>query len=248
MMGEINVKKITALFLILILFSCGSDKGDANKEFAKKGTFELMEEIEKDEYTHPEDGNLTEKQVEMYLAVKKAEVSYAKQAAQNLKQKTEKFDEKEKQEKKPGVRDYITAFKALGDVADFVTADLRAAKKLGYNTKEYQWVRETIIITNVAVWTDTSKKAAAKSFNTVLEQLKQQRDAAATEEQKALFDEQIKSFAETIEEMKTENQEQDGITEHNKKLLDKYKDKIKGLAAELNKWQYLDDKMDSGDE
>lgn len=234
------MKKFAFLLMVLVLFSCGSKEENIEKEFSKKGTMELMEEIEKDKYSPPKDGTLTEKQIEMYIAVKQEELAYAKQAAENLKEKAEKLDEKKEEGKKTGLGDYITAFKAMGDVADFVTADLRAAKKLGYNAKEYQWVRETIVANTMAVWQDTTRQSASKMYSEMLDRLKEQREAATSEEMKEMYDQQIKSISEGVNEMnKVEEDERVNVNEFNQKLLMKYKDQIQGLDAELKKWRML---------
>jgi len=234
------MKKFAFLLAVLVLFSCGSKEDKIEKEFSKKGTVDLMEEIEKDEYSPPKDGKLTEKQVEMYIAVKQEELAYAKQAAENLKEKAEKLDDKEKQGKKPGLGDYMTAFKAMGDVADFVTADLRAAKKLGYNAKEYQWVRETIVANTLAVWQDTTRKSSSKMYSEMLDQLKKQRESATSEDMKKMYDQQIKSMSEGVNEMnKVEEDERVNVNEFNQKLLMKYKEQIQGLDTELKKWRML---------
>ena len=236
------MKNFIALFLILILVSCGSKEDKINREFSKMGTADLMEEIEKDSYTPPKDFNLTEKQVEMYIKVKDEELVYAKQAAENLKTKSDKLDKKEKDGKKVGLGDYVTAFKALGDAADFVTADLRAAKKMGYNAKEFQWVKEIIIKTKASEGMESAITSANETYSEMLKNLKKQRAAATTKEMKEMFDQQIKAISETVDEMQKEREQDECITEHNKKLLAKYKDKIINLESEINKWRLLDNK------
>lgn len=234
------MKKLILLIIPIFIFGCGSKEENINKEFSKKGTVELMEEIDKDEYTPPRDGNLTEKQIEMYLAVKQEELVYAKQAAENLKAKSEKIDAKEKEGKKPGLGDYVNAFKAIGDVADFMTADLRAAKKLGYNAKEYQWVKETIVKTKMAEWADNSRAAASKNYSQMLEELKNRRKEASTKEMKDMYDQQISALNEGMKDMNADQHHGEDITEHNKNLLAKYKDKISVIEEEVNKWRLLE--------
>jgi len=238
------MKHLISLFLILLLIACGGNKKD---EFAQKSAMELMEEIEQDEYTPPSDGKLTDGQVQMYIKVKHEELSYAKEAAEKLKQKAEQLDQKEKEGKKPGLKDYMTAYKALGDVANFVTADLRAAKSLGYNAKEYEWVRNIIIETDVSIWQDTTLAAASTEYSKMLEHLKQQRSMATTEQERNLYDQQIAAFSESIKEMEESKSEPDAAAVYNKQLLMKYKDQILGLQAEIKKWHLLqdDDKLDN---
>lgn len=156
-----------------------------------------------------------------------------------LKEKAQKIDKMEQKGKKPGLRDYRTIYEAIGDAADFVTADLRAAKKLGYNAKEFQWVKETIIANNAAIMSDTSKKSASKMYNNMLKNLKQQREAAETEELRKMYDEQIQALSQNVEEINKEEEWAENVNEYNKKLLMKYKDQIQGLDLELKKWRML---------
>ena len=39
----------------------------------------------------------------------------------------------------------VEGFKSINTVGEFLTADIRAAKDLGYNTAEYQWVKGQIL-------------------------------------------------------------------------------------------------------
>lgn len=234
------MKKLIFVLIPIFIFGCGKKEDNINKEFSKKGTVELMEEIEKDEYTPPRDGNLSEKQMDMYLAVKEEELAYAKQAAENLKAKSEKIEANEKEGKKPGLGDYMNAFKAMGDVADFITADLRAAKKLGYNAKEYQWVKEIIVKTQMAEWADDSRAATSKNYSQMLEELKKRREEASTKEMKDMYDQQITAISEGMKEMEADQSQEEGVTQHNKELLAKYKDKISVIEEEVNKWRLLD--------
>ena len=235
-------RTVSIFIIILFLFSCGNGEEEINKEFSKKGTIELMKEVEKDKYQPPDHGNLTQKQVEMYLAVKKEELVYAKQAAENLRLRSQKIDEEEiKQNKKPGLGDYMTALKAIGDMGDFVTSDLRAAKKLGYNTKEYLWVKEVIIKTKLAEHSEKAMKLAGKMYADMLEQLKTRRDSATSEQERKMYDQQIQAISESMDGMDEGQPLDEEITEHNKTLLAKYKDEIVGIDTEIRKWQLLEE-------
>lgn len=233
-------KELIIFLLALFLVSCGSKENDENKEFSSKGTMALMEEVEKDRYTPPKDNNLTDEQVKMYLQVKQEAVVYAKQAAENLKKKAEEMEETKDQKRMPGLGDYMTAFKAMGDTADFVTADLRAAKKLGFNAKEYQWVNEVILKIKMAELSENAMESANKMHADTLEQLKKQRDAAPSEEIKDMMDQQIERMTKGINEMNEGRETDICVTPHNKQLLAGYKDEILGLEAEIRKWQMLE--------
>ena len=81
----------------------------------------------------------------------------------------------------------------------------------------------------------------------MLDRLKKQGEAAPSEEMKAMYDQQIKSISEGIEEINSNRGDQDiNVNEFNQKLLMKYKEKINGLDAELKKWQMLNNEENSG--
>lgn len=231
---------VRLIFIMAMLFiiACGSEEESINKEFSDKGTSKLMEKVEKESYTPPRDGNLSVKQIDMYIKVQEAVIVYARQAADNLKKSSEKIDKNDKSES--GIGDYMTAFKNLGDVADFMTSDLRAATKLGYNPKEYQWVQEIILKTQAAEIQENAVKYAKSAHSGMKEQLEKQRDAAASKEMRAIFDEQLKLISEGMKEMEKNSLPDEVITEHNKNLLTKYRDRIIGLDAEIRKWTMLE--------
>lgn len=56
---------------------------------------------------------------------------------------------------------------------------------------------------------------------------------------RGIFDEQLKSISEGMKEMKKNSLPDEVITEHNKNLLAKYRDRIIGLDAEIRKWTML---------
>jgi hypothetical protein len=44
----------------------------------------------------------------------------------------------------------MEGFKTMGSAADMLTADIRAAKDLGYNTQEYLWVKSQVLAASSA--------------------------------------------------------------------------------------------------
>src|SRR5688572_6149024 len=96
-----------------------ADKASISKDLEKRGTTDLMKEIAKDEYNAPENGRLTEAQVQMYLKVREHEKKIAQVAKEELKQhaqKAEKAGEK-------SLAGLVQGFQAMGSAADFLTAD-----------------------------------------------------------------------------------------------------------------------------
>src|SRR5450759_1430296 len=51
----------------------------------------------------------------------------------------------------------VEGFKTMGSVADLVTADIRAARDLGYNTHGYMWVKGQISILYTYAAADESR-------------------------------------------------------------------------------------------
>ena len=119
------------LCLSLALAGCKAkevaDKADISKDLKERGTTELMEEVAKDEYNPPADGRLTENQIQMYLKVREHEKKIAQVAKDEMKQHAEKAEKKGE----GSITGMLDGFKALGSAADFMTADIRAAKVMG---------------------------------------------------------------------------------------------------------------------
>src|SRR5687767_715041 len=134
-------RSLAVLFcLALVLAGCKAkelaDKASISKDLEKRGTVDLMKEISKDEYTAPADGRLSDAQIQMYLKVREHEKKIAQVAKAELQKHAEKADKS-----KNTIAGMMQGMQALGSAADFVTADLRAAKDLGFNTQEYVWVK-----------------------------------------------------------------------------------------------------------
>jgi hypothetical protein len=126
------------------------------------GTASLMDQVAKaPEYKPPADGRLDRRQVEMYLEVHQREGK---------------------------IRD---SMRAKGDLANLATADLRAARELGYNPREYAWVRDRALEAEMLRATRTLSRQVAESRQALLVLLRKQREAAADAGRKAEIDHQI---------------------------------------------------------
>jgi len=156
------MRRTAAVLLVLSVALAGckakevADKAAISKDLEKRGTTDLMKEVADDKYTPPEDGRLTEAQVQMYLKVREHEKKIAEVAKAELKQHAAEA-EKKGDKSLGGMMD---SFKALGSAADFLTADIRAAKDLGYNSQEYLWVKGQILAASTA--------QMAQKFNTTM--------------------------------------------------------------------------------
>jgi hypothetical protein len=132
------------------------------------GTASLMDQVAKaPEYKPPADGRLNRRQVEMYLEVHRREGK---------------------------IRD---AMRAKGDLANLATAGLRAARELGYNPREYAWVRDRALEAEMLQTTRALSRQVSESRQALLALLRKQREAAANTGdagRKAELDHQIREL------------------------------------------------------
>src|SRR5205085_8660176 len=113
---------------VILLGGCRAkeamDKAKIASDLDKHGTMDLMKEVADDKYDPPKDGHLTDAQVQMYLKVREHE----KQIAQVAKQQLQQHSDESKKSGEKSLAGLSEGFKALGSAADFMTADIRAAK------------------------------------------------------------------------------------------------------------------------
>ncbi len=188
--------KLFVLFWCVSLASCGWFGGkpqEADKALDEKSSLQVLKEADKDEYEAPADGRLTEAQIQMYLSVHKRALELAQVAARRLEEQSEKAEAAEKEGSK--TESAREGMKALGKVGDVLTADLRAAQELGYNTAEYTWVKGEV----VKAYGSSSYEETSGSFhNQALEQLQQAKSQARGTDEQKFFDEQIATVQKAI--------------------------------------------------
>lgn len=217
-----------ALALVLALATGGCNRGDDEASIEDRldetGAMKVLEDTADAEYDPPADGELTEGQIEMYLAVQERAWKIRQVAAKKLEEKTK---DSEGNDREVG---FFDAMRSLGDVGDVITAELRAAQELGHNTAEYQWVQGKVIEAQMARATAGMREQMSGVGDQVIEMLQSQRDAATDDETRRQLDDQIaearKSFAEAQQE--DESAWEPGV-EHNMELVGKYDEKIRKL-------------------
>jgi len=99
---------------------------------------DVMEKAAEAEYEPPEDGKLTEKQMQMWLEVKEKGNSYRTTAVKDI----EKRGDESKGNDLAALKNAVGGY---GSVAAAVTADVRAAQELGHNPKEFMWVESAVM-------------------------------------------------------------------------------------------------------
>ncbi len=74
------------------------------------------------------------------------------------------------------------------------TAGLRAARELGYNPKEYAWVRDRAQDAEMLLTTQALSRRVAEARQAILARLRRQREAAKSAEERAGIDRQIREL------------------------------------------------------
>ena len=222
--------------LSLVLTGCKAkemlDKADISKELKDKGTTELLNEAAKDEYNPPADGRLTDSQVQMYLKVREHEKKIAQVAKDELKQHAEKADKSGEK----SLAGLMEGFKAMGSVADVLTADIRAAKELGYNSAEYSWIKEKVLEASGSAVGQKMAQAMNAQFEKAYAEAKKAHDAATDEQTKAMYAQMLSGYEEQKKQM-TAQADEDPAVAHNRQVLSKYETALKAWAVEMSKFQ-----------
>ena len=123
----------------------------------------------------------------------------------------------------------------IGSVADFATADIRAAQELGYNTAEYQWVKGQVIEASAAAWTSKMTQASSTVMDKAYAQVKKNYESATDPQQKKAFEEMMKSYEEQMEAMK--DAEGDDSVTYNRQLLEGHESALNALTQEWSKYE-----------
>lgn len=208
------------------------DAASIAEELQDKGTTELMNEAAEDTYDPPADGKLTDAQVRMYLKVREEEKKIARVAKDQLKQHSDKADKSAEK----SLAGMVAGFKALGSVADVLTADIRAAKQLGYNSQEYLWVKEQVLAVSGAAMADQMNDAMNAQIEAAVRQTQKMHDEATDPEMKKMYAEMLTAHQQTRDEMKQQQEESDPALAHNRRIVSKYENELTAYASELAKF------------
>jgi hypothetical protein len=212
------------------------DKVSIAKDLEKHGTTDLMKDVANDKYTPPADGKLTEAQVQMYLKVREHEKQIAQVAKDELKQHAD--DAKKAGDK--SLSGMMEGFKALGSAANLLTADIRAAKDLGYNTQEYLWVKGKILEVSTTAMGEKFAEATSATMDQAYQQAKKSMDEAKDETTRKMYAEMIAGLDKqkqeaAAEKLKTANEKPE--LAYNKELLSKHESALNAFAQEMAKFE-----------
>ena len=227
---------VALLCLTFALTGCKAkelaEKAAISKDLDKRGTTDLMQEISKDEYTPPSDGRLTDAQIQMYLKVREQEKKIAHVAKDEMK----KHADEAKAKGDKSIAGMMQGLQALGSAADFVTADLRAAKDLGYNTQEYLWVKQQVLAASTSAMAEQFTKAMSANFDKAYAEAKKGYDEAKDEQTKKLYADMLAGYDKSKQEMQQQSNE-DPAAAYNRQMLSKYESALNAYAQELSKYE-----------
>jgi hypothetical protein len=209
-----------------------AEKAAISKDLEKRGTTDLMKEVARDSYTPPEDGRLTDSQVQMYLKVREQEKKIAQVAKDEIKQHANEA----KKDGEKSLSGMMDSFKAMGSVADFMTADIRAAKDLGYNSQEYLWVKQQVLAASTAQMAQKFNATMTANMDQAYIQARKAHDEAKDETTKKLYADVLAGYEKSRQEMQS-TQSEDPATAFNRELLAKYGDALNAYVQELSKYE-----------
>lgn len=225
------------LALSLVLAGCKAkeafDKAKISQDLNKRGTVDLMKEVADDKYDPPSDGKLTDAQMQMYLKVRGRE----KDIAQVAKAEAQKHAAAANKAGQKSVSGMIEGFKTLGSAADMFTADIRAAKDLGYNTQEYLWVKAQVLTVSTAAMGEKIQQSMSASMDASYTQMKKAYDEAKDDQSKALYKQMLDGYDQTRKDSAAAKKDEDPALAYNRQLLSKYESELNAFANEMAKYE-----------
>jgi len=226
------------LMLSMALAGCKAkeafDKAKISQDLDKHGTMDLMKDVSKDKYDAPADGKLTDAQMQMYLKVREHE----KAIAQVAKKEAQAHADAAKKAGDKSIAGMIEGFKTMGSAADMLTADIRAAKELGYNTQEYLWVKSQVMAASSAAMMSKMAEATNASFDTAYAQMKKSYDEAKDDQTKKMYKDMIDNYDKQRAEMKKDSAASiSPAVAYNQQLIAKYDGALNAIATEMSKWE-----------
>lgn len=228
---------LAGLCLTVALSGCRArelaEKVAISRDLAKNGTTDLMRKVADDKYTAPADGKLTDAQVQMYLKVREHE----KQIAQVAKQEAQQHADAAKKAGDKSLAGLVEGFKTMGSVVDLVTADIRAAKELGYNTQEYLWVKGQIMSVSTAALGEKMAEGMNASMDKVYADTKKAYDEATDEQSKKMYKETLDALDKQKQDAEAEKAKEDPAIAYNKQLVSKYESALNAFTQEMAKYE-----------
>jgi len=209
------------------------DEAAASANLAKSGTIDLLNSTAEDQYEAPQDGKLTPQQVEIYLKVRDRE----RVIAQTAKKELQQHGEKAKQAGEGSISSFVEGLKGVGSVGDLLTADIRAAKELGYNTQEYLWIKGQVLQASGAEMAARMQDATAAMLEKSHQEMKKGLDEATDPVTKKLYTEMLANYEKSKSEAVASGGTEEPATAFNRQLLSKYENALNAISSEFAKFE-----------
>jgi len=221
------------LILSCVLAGCRAKEAKIAQELEKHGTMDLMKDVSNDKYTPPSDGKLTDAQMNMYLKVR----GHEKDIAQVARKEAQAHADAAKKAGEKSIAGMMEGFRTIGSAADMLTADIRAAKDLHYNTQEYLWVKSQVMAASAAAMTAKMTEGINASFDATYTQMKKSYDEAKDDQSKKMYKEMLDNYDKQRAEMKKDATQVSPAMAYNQQLIAKYDGALNAIATEMSKWE-----------
>jgi hypothetical protein len=202
----------------------GEDEASIDERLDETGSLDVVEWAAQAEYEAPEDGKLSEAQMEMYVAVQQRAVKIRQVARQRMGERTGEDGEGER---RVGLNE---AVKALSDLGDMVTAELRAARELGENPAEYQWVVGKVAEARIADAGNKMRVSMAQAGGSALQSLEERLAESDDEGEKEALRQQVEKIRQSLAEQ--ENATPSEAAQHNLALYETYRTRIEAVERD----------------
>ncbi|HUJ13439.1 MAG TPA: hypothetical protein VL284_06560 [Thermoanaerobaculia bacterium] len=212
-----------------------AEKAKIAKDLDNRGTIDLMKDVSKDKYAPPKDGKLTDAQIQMYLKVRQHEKDIAKVAKAEMEEHSKSADQN-----KHSLSGMFEGIKTMQSAAEFATADIRAAKDLGYNTQEYLWVKGKVLEASTAAFAEGLTNAMSKQMDAAYQQTKKAYDEAKDDQTKQMYKQMLDNYAQTAKEGQQATANEDPSIAYNRQLLKKYDTELAAFTTEMSKYESKD--------
>jgi len=220
---------LAVCFLSFSLLSCKAKEaaGPASVSGDQKspGAVAVAPEARDDQYTPPADGRLTGAQVENFIKIRQRAKVIENEARHELEIQGKKTEDKQSA--------LVTVMAASGPMGNLVGADIRAAKDLGLNGAEYEWVKQQMIDASMAAATDKGLILAAKAAKEERASLQKSYDTAPDENSKTIYAGMIADSEKNEKDAAAAVEKQSPAVVYNKELLAKYEDAVRPLMELL---------------
>lgn len=226
----------TLLGAALLAPGCGrSQEAAAPAPTPREETAALMEKVAEAEFQPPADGRLTEGQLQLYLEVRERQQEIRREALDGLEDREPVDAEAANAAEVAHTAEdaLVNALEVVGDHEDPALADLQAASELGYNPKEYLWVREQVREAQLARAEFLLSRRLADSRERHLAGLEAELATAATPETRAEVEARLTDFRRGLAEALPQVPP---AVQFNARLLDRYEERLAAVWAGEERW------------